>query len=179
MNKFCKTAIMAVIIATLCAASAISAEDNNDKPRKINIYLNSRAVILDMDGREETVTCCYDSDSDKDLILSLGAKGQSPVYLIDKSRIASIELDGITSNMSGWDFARATVTLKNGYKKSGFIQITHIGNDGYRTYEGLTSIGRYAISWKRLKRIDFVGKWRMVEKSAAHKMFYKDHQSNN
>jgi hypothetical protein len=152
--------ILLCAIAVLACSSFARADSNTAPVPGDNTGLvNTKAVILDMDGRQHQVSQCRDSDVSAHFIVCSTGKGESPYWKIDKDNVASIELDGITTNFSGWDYAGAIVKLKNNRVKKGYIQVGNIAHSGYRTFQGVDDEGIFIISWQRLKKIDFTGEW--------------------
>lgn len=135
------------------------AQEKQDRPKKETVLINTFASVLDRDGHRENVTDIYDSFKSAYLYVSAGQYGQSPIYKIPKRDVACIELDGFYQNISGWDYAACEVTLVNGKKQSGYILAFHMGLVGYRTFTGKCDVGEYMISWKRMKKINFLGRW--------------------
>ncbi len=151
--------LILIILGLITPALAIMEE--SPPMRDPRVLINTRVRILDRDGREHIVTDCYDSSHRHHLILCSGPQGQSPIFFIPKEDISSIEMDGLTTNISGWDYSKALVVLKDGKTQSGFVQVEHIGHDGYRTFEGESPVGYFIISWLRVKKIQFEGQWKM------------------
>ncbi|MCD4783656.1 MAG: hypothetical protein K8T10_07495 [Candidatus Eremiobacteraeota bacterium] len=123
------------------------------------MFMNTYAKVLDRDGVKQVITDVYDSFETKSFILASGNKGQSPLYKIHKEDVISMELDGFYTNMSGWDYAGCEFVLKGNLRKKGFIQVFQMGLHGYRTFEGKSNVGDFLISWKKLKKIEFLGQW--------------------
>lgn len=126
------------------------------------VLVNTKASILDRDGKRQDILDIYDSFKTPDFIVCSGPKGESPIYKIAKTDVKQMELDGFYTNMSGWEYAGCTFTLNNGKTVSGYIMVTHMGLHGYRTFEGRSDVGGIMISWKRLKKIEFEGNWIML-----------------
>jgi len=123
------------------------------------VLMNTYARVLDRDGKKQVITDIYDSFETRCFIVASGKKGQSPLYKIPKEDVLSIELDGFYENMSGWDYAGCELILKGNRRKKGYIKVFHMGLPGYRTFEGKSDVGDFMISWKKLKKIEFLGKW--------------------
>lgn len=123
------------------------------------MLMNTYAKVLDRNGKKQVITDVFDSFETEYFILTSGTKGQSPLYKIPKEDVVSMELDGFYTNMSGWDYAGCEFVLKGNKRKKGFIKVFHMGLHGYRTFEGESDVGDFMISWKKLKKIEFLGKW--------------------
>jgi hypothetical protein len=143
---------------------------NNENTKKKDVVLvNTFASVLDRDGHRENVTDIYDSFKSGSFYVCAGPMGQSPIYRIPKKDVICLELDGFSQNMSGWDYAACTVTLSNNKQQKGYIVAFHMGLQGYRTFQGKCDVGEYMISWKRLKKINFLGRW--IEAPADKKKY--------
>jgi hypothetical protein len=135
-------------------------EKNMDpSPRKEKILINTYAKVLDRDGKKQVVTNIFDSYETDAFIVCSGTEGQSPIYRVPKKDVLAMELDGITTNMSGWDYAGCELLLKGDRRLKGYITVFHMGLNEYRTFQGKSEYGTYMISWKRLKKIEFLGNW--------------------
>lgn len=124
--------------------------------------INQKAKVLDMDGNKQLITDIHDTFETPDFILCAGPKGQSPLYKIPKQDVLIMELDGFYENMSGWDYAGCEMTLTNDRKIKGFIQVGHMGLPAFRAFKGKSNVGEFMISFKRLKKVEFLGAWEII-----------------
>lgn len=123
------------------------------------IMINTKAMVLDRNGKRQVITDIYDSIMTPVFIVSTGRSGQSPIYQVPKKDVVSMELDEIHTNMSGWDYAAVKITLADNKIIEGYIKTSHLGLHGYRNFQGTSEFGSFLISWKRIKRVDFEGNW--------------------
>ncbi len=137
--------------------------------------INKKAKVLDMDGNKQVITDIHDTFETPDFILCAGSKGQSPLYKIPKQDVLVMVLDGFYENMSGWDYAGCEMTLTNNRKIKGFIKVGHMGLPSFRAFKGISDVGEFMISFKRLKKVEFIGVWEIIplpergEKAKANK----------
>lgn len=164
--KYYRT-ILLILLFCLWPGVSSYCQDNpgagSYSPSSEVIIMNSSSVILDRDGNEHVVKYCRDSESSVHITLCTGSMGQSPIHKIDRRRIAAIELDGVTYNISGWSYIGAVVTLNDGKVRRGFIQMNFMGEGDFRSFEGMTDTGPFQVSWKRVKKIDFTGEWQSLK----------------
>jgi hypothetical protein len=154
--------LLLMLLLTLSISSQARADYFWKGAEEKNFTINAKVRILDRDGHEQIVTECYDSFHAPYFVLCADKEGQSPLYRIDKKDVTFMEMDGYYTNMSGWEYVGVDMHLKNNRQKKGFIQVAHMGNLEYRTFNGITDLGKYMISWRRLKKIEFLGEWKMV-----------------
>ena len=157
--------LLAVPLLLLSASHKIHAQEKqgswqsqDDRVRCIN----HKAKVLDMDGNKQVITDIHDTFETPDFILCAGSKGQSPLYKIPKKDVLVMELDGFYENMSGWDYAGCEMTLTNNRKIKGFIQVAHMGLPAFRAFKGKSDVGEFMISFKRLKKVEFIGEWEII-----------------
>ena len=124
--------------------------------------INQKAKVLDRDGYKQVITGIYDTFETPDFILASGSRGQSPLYKIPKKDVLVMELDGFYTNMSGWDYAGCELTLTGNRKKKGYLKVFHMGLHGYRAFKGHSNVGEFMISFKRLKKVEFIGDWEVI-----------------
>jgi hypothetical protein len=151
-----------MLILVFSSWGQLRAEEFWKEADEKNTIVNTKALALDRDGRKTVLTDCFDSFQTTYFILSSGSEGQSPIYRIDKKEVISIEFDGYYTNMSGYEYIGADVKLKNNLQKKGFFEVAHMGNLAARTFNGTSDVGKCLISWKRLKKIEFIGEWKTI-----------------
>jgi len=152
--------IAILILLMLPPAGVYSKEQGSWQSQNDGVFMiNTQAKVLDRDGYKQVITNVHDSFETPDFILAAGPKGQSPLYKIPKKDVLQMELDGYYENISGWDYAGCELILTGNRKKKGYIKVFHMGLNAFRSFNGKSSVGEFMISWKRLKKIEFIGKW--------------------